>query len=172
MNKIIDAKKKQVISVQELLQKAIKSNEGHDSTQEPCFMGSEGNPLTMDHKQLPEIPESVNRHIKIMYELIGNPDIEVYIGEWTIFSLNRALEQYEHYCKDNQTKVFDIAFAYMGMGHIMVLSCDLENHLLFKRRDGGSNGYDREDNYKEVINYNSDKYEHMYFWQWKGEILN
>ena len=26
----------------------------------------------------------------------------------------------------------------MGMGHVMVLSCDLENHLLFKRRDGGS----------------------------------
>ena len=170
MSKIIEAKKKQVISVQELLEKSIKSNEGHDSTQEPFFQGSENGILKMDHKELPEVPSSLNRHIKIMYELIGNPDIEVYLGKWTIMSLNKSLENYKQYCDDGQNKVFDIAFAYMGMGHIMVLSCDLENHLLFKRRDGGSNGYDREDNYKDLLNYKSEDHKCIYFCQWKNEI--
>ena len=30
----------------------------------------------------------------------------------------------------------------MGMGHVKVLSCDLQNHLLFYRDDGGSNDYE------------------------------
>ena len=172
MNKIIEAKTKQVMSVQELLEKAIMSNEGHDSTLEPCFVGLEGPKLEMDHKELPEIPESLNRHIKIMYELIGNPDKEVYIGEWTILSLNKSLENYKQYCADGQQKIFDIGFTYMGMGHVMVLSCDLDNHLLFKRRDGGSNGWDREANYKDLINYDPENYTPMYFCQWKDSIIN
>ena len=36
----------------------------------------------------------------------------------------------------------------MGMGHVEVVSCDLETHLLFYRPDGGSNSYDREANYQ------------------------
>ena len=172
MSKFIEAKSKQVNNVQQLLDKAIMSNEGHDSTLEPCFQGSEDNNLKMDHKKMPEIPESLNRHIKIMYELIGNPDIEVYIGEWTIMSLNKVLERYELYCKDGQKKVFDIGFQYAGMGHIVVLSCDLDNHLLFKRRDGGSNDYDREANYKNLLNYKAANYKHMYFTQWKDSLTN
>ena len=172
MNKIIESKKKQVLSVQEFLLNANRSNENHDSTQEPCFIGSVQNDLIMNHKELPDIPESLNRHIKIMYECIGNPDIEIYIGEWTIMSLNRSLERYEQYCKDGQKSVFDIGFKYLGLGHIMVLSCDLDNHLLFKRNDGGSNDIDREDHYKRILNYYSDNYHHVYFRQWKEEILN
>ena len=52
----------------------------------------------MNHKNLPEIPESLNRHIKVMYELIGDPNIEVYIGEWTILSLSKSLQNYKQYC--------------------------------------------------------------------------
>ena len=71
-----------------------------------------------------------------------------------------------------QEKVFDIAFQYAGMGHIVVLSCDLDNHLLFKRRDGGSNDYDREVNYKNLLNYKAANYKHMYFTQWKDSLTN
>ena len=167
----IKEKKKQVLSVQEFLDKSIMSNEGHDSTLEPFFMGNKNCDLEMDYKDLPEIPQSLNRHIKIMYELIGNPNIEVYLGSWTIMSLTKSLENYNQYCNDGQEKVFDIAFQYAGMGHIIVLSCDLNNHLLFKRRDGGSNGWDREANYNELLNYKNENYQHMYFTQWKKEIL-
>jgi len=171
MSKIIEAKKKQVISVQELLKKSIKSNEGYDSTQEPFFQGDKRGILEMEHKELPEFPDSLNRHIKIMYECIGNSDIEVYLGEWTIMSLNKSLENYKKYCENDQKKVFDIAFAYMGMGHVQVLSCDLENHLLFKRRDGGANGWEREANYNDLLKYKTGDHQYMYFCQWKNEIL-
>ena len=62
----------------------------------------------MNHKNLPKIPESLNRHIKVMYELIGDPNIEVYIGEWTILSLTKSLQNYKQYCDDDQKNVFDI----------------------------------------------------------------
>jgi len=170
MNKIIEAKKKQVMSVQELLSSAKVSGENHDSTQEPFFSKNISGDHQMEHKELPEFPDSLNRHIKIMYELIGNPDVEVYLGEWTIMSLTKSLENYKKYCEDGQEKVFDVALTYMGMGHVMVLSCDLENHLLFKRRDGGSNGYDRDANYQDLLKYDKNNYDHMYFCQWKNSI--
>ena len=59
-----------------------------------------------------------------------------------------------------------LAFRYLGMGHIEVISCDLNSHLLFKRYDGGSNGYDREDNYNKLIKDGSDTYDRFYFTDW------
>ena len=174
MNNIIIEKTKQVKSVEELLTKSLISSEGYDSTKEPFFLKNETEKKLnkLYDKDLPEYPESLNRHIKILYEIIGNPDVEVYIGEWTIMSLNKALEQYKHFCDNNQSNVFDIGFTYCGMGHVMIISCDLNNHLLFKRYDGGSNGYEREDNFKKILNYNPDEYNHIYFTQWKNELLS
>ena len=63
----------------------------------------------------------------------------------------------------NQNLVFDIGYKYNGLGHIKVLSCNLYNHLFFLRNDGGSNGYDCEYNYKNIINFDYKKYEYYYF---------
>ena len=52
------------------------------------------------------------------------------------------------------------------MGHIKVLSCDLNTHLLFYRSDGGSNGWDREFNFKELLKYNGTQYKHFFFKDW------
>lgn len=52
------------------------------------------------------------------------------------------------------------------MGHITVISCDLNTHLLFYRPDGGSNGYDRQYNYEEIVKNGSDKYDKFYFSKW------
>ena len=46
-------------------------------------------------------------------------------------SLDKAIEIYKNYCNNGQNKVFDIGYRYMGMGHIEVISCDLDSHLLF-----------------------------------------
>ena len=170
--KLIRQKTKQVESILEFLKDSKLSREDYDSTQEPFFKKDKKDEFIMNHKNLPKIPESLNRHIKVMYELIGDPNIEVYIGEWTILSLIKSLQNYKQYCDDGQKNVFDIGFQYMGMGHIEVLSCDLTNHLLFKRRDGGSNGWDREDNYKDLINYKTGDSEYMYFNEWKKEIIH
>lgn len=113
-----------------------------------------------------DIPEKLNRNMKIFYKLIGCRSKEFYIGKWTFLSLDEAIEKYKEKLKDGQDSVFDVAFSYLGLGHIEVVSCDLNSHLLFKRRDGGSNIYDRSLNYKKIIDDGSKNYEKFYFSNW------
>ena len=154
----------------ELLSEAKMSKKGHKSTGQPFFIQGQSDDFITGHDILPEIPDSLNRHFKILYEIVGNPDIEIYVNDWIIMSLNEALEKYEHYKNDGQYTIFDIAYIYCGMGHIDVLSCNLHNHLLFIRRDGGSNGWDREYNYLQAKNFNYRKYEYFYFNTWKNKL--
>ena len=49
--------------------------------------------------------------------------------------LNECLKIYNDYLSKSQTKIFDIATQYMGMGHYNVLSCDL-NMQIFYTYDG------------------------------------
>ncbi len=94
--KLIRQKTKQVELIIELLKNAKMSRMGYDSTQEPFFKKDKKDEFIMNHKNLPKIPESLNRHIKVMYELIGDPNIEVYIGEWTILSLIKSSRLFEN----------------------------------------------------------------------------
>ena len=172
MEKQISEKRKQILSVRELLKDSKLSDENYDSTIEPFFMKRGNSDYIMNYKDLPELPEALNRHIKIFYTLLGNPDVEVYIGDYTFMSLTKCLENYNEYCKNNQHSVFDIAYRYEGMGHITVISCDLNNHLLFERYDGGSNGYDREDNYQDLLKYKTGDKKYFYFVQFKNKLLD
>ena len=79
------------------------------------------------------IPVKLNRNIKLIYELLGDPE-RIYMGEWTIMSLKEAIERYEGFCKENRKDVFDIGYKYRI--NITVISCDLNTHLLFYRPDG------------------------------------
>ena len=154
----------------ELLANAKMSRKGHKSTVQPCFMKGETDDFKAGHITIPEIPEALNRHFKLLYEIVGDPEIEIYVNDWTIMSLNEALAKYEHYKNDGQENIFDIAYIYCGMGHIDVLSCNMHNHLLFMRRDGGSNGWDREYNYLQAKNFDYKKYEYFYFNSWKNKL--
>ena len=100
-----------------------------------------------------QIPKDLNDNIIMIYRLIGNYDIELYLDDWCFMSLKTCLNKYQYYLSRNQDKLFDIAYKYNGMGHVKVLSCDLQNHLLFYRDDGGSNDYDRELNLEQAITY-------------------
>ena len=86
MEKHLSEKRKQILSVQELLMNSKLSDENYDSTIEPFFMKRGNNDYIMNYKDLPQLPESLNRHIKIFYTLLGNPDVEVYIGDYTFMS--------------------------------------------------------------------------------------
>ena len=171
MDKYMKEKKKQINSVKDLLKSAKVSSEEYDSTMEP-FFHKDFNELsfTEDFKEIPELPDSLNRHIKLLFQIISNPKLEVYLENWTIMSLDKCLERYNNLCDNSQELVFDFAFQYAGMGHIEMLSCDLTNHLLFKRMDGGSNGWDREANYNELLNYKPGDKKYLYFTQWKNEF--
>ena len=172
MDSIIEAKKKQTETIYDLLKDCKISNEDHKSSKEPFFLMDISKKFKVGFKDIPELPSSLNRHFKLFYEIVSNPKIEVYIGEWIMMSLNEVLENYKQLCSKGQETVFDIGYRYKGMGHIEVIACDLSNHLLFFRNDGGSNGYDREDNYQNLLKYNPGDKKYLYFTQWKDSIIN
>ena len=170
MDSFLKQKTNHVNGILKLLENAKMSKKGHISTRQPFFMKGETDDFKAGHDTLPEIPEELNRHFKLLYEIVGDPDIEIYVKEWKIMSLNEALERYEYLKNDGQSNIFDIAYVYVGMGHIDVLSCNMYNHLLFKRRDGGSSGIEREYNYLQAKNFDYKKYEYFYFNSWKNKL--
>ena len=166
MNRQLEQKKRSIQKILSILNKSIISEEGYDSTKEPFFLAGNVKDFVMDFKVVDGIPSSLNRNITLIYNIIGNPKKELYIGEWTVLSLDKALERYKALCNAGQKKVFDIGYRYMGMGHVEFISCDLETHLLFYRPDGGSNGYEREENSQNLIKNGSTKYNKFYFSKW------
>ena len=164
--KKLEAKQKTMNRIINVLNKCKISSENYDSTEQPFFMGNKANDFKVHYKSPLNIPHKLNRNITLIYNILGDPTKEIYIGEWTIFSFNKAMEHYNALCKDGQSNVFDIGYKYEGMGHITVIACDLETHLLFYRPDGGSNGYDRMDNYNNVIKKSTSEYDKFYFSKW------
>ena len=169
-DRIVSKKIQQINKILRVLQKCKISNENHQSSDLPFFSRDiDIKSFVINHSiKLKDynIPMKINRNIKLIYELLGDPEREIYMGEWTIMSLKEAMKRYKEFCKENRKDVFDIGYKYMGMGHIEVVSCDLNTHLLFYRPDGGSNGYDRYYNYQDILKNGSDKYDKFYFSKW------
>lgn len=158
-----------------ILEQSKVSCNDYDSTQQPFFSSdNNGNKFVINFQSLSNynIPESLNRNIILIYKILGDPTKEIYLGEWTIMSLDKALKNYKEYSDNGQNNVFDIGYKYEGMGHITVISCDLKTHLLFYRPDGGSNGYDRQANYQNLIKNGSGNYQQIFFSKWFYNILN
>ena len=85
-------------------------------------------------------------------------DKELYIHNWTIFPINKIIErQYNILNKDSIKNIIDIAFTYMGMGHINVAFYNTQLKKILFRWDGGSNCYDRIDNYNKLKLYDLSK---------------
>ena len=116
MDKSLTEKTKRVKTVLSMLNKAELSDSGHVSTKQPFFLRGKPYEFKMDYKSIPELPEALNRNFKLFYEIVGNPDKEVYIGEWTFMSLNEALKRYKQYCSDGQSTVFDIGLNTIKLG--------------------------------------------------------
>jgi len=170
MSKFISQKTEQIRKVNNILKNARLSEDDHQSTSEPFFIGSKSQDFEIGHNTIPELPDNLNRNFKTFYEIVGNPKKEVYINEWTIMSLDESLKRYKELCNNSQKNVFDIGYRYLGMGHIEMLSCNLYNHLLFRRRDGGSSGIEREYNYKKLLNFDYKEYDYIYFNQWYKDL--
>lgn len=171
---IIEKKKIQINNLLSILKKSKISSSNFNSSYMPFFSRSQNieDFITKNNTVNSNIPDSLNRNIKLMYQLLGDNEKEIYIGEWTIMTINEAINNYEKYCLHGQNKIFDIGYRYMGMGHIEMVSCDLDTHLLFYRPDGGSNGWDREANFKKVIDKGSSLYEKFFFNKWFYNTLN
>ena len=159
-----------------VLEKGFVSCEDYNSTKEPFFYQNRKKRFEIEPNIDIDIPDKINKNInyniKIIYNLLGNNKKEFYLGEWTIFSLENALSQYKIYCDNGQTNVFNIGFRYLGMGYIELVCCDLKSHRLFYHTDGGSNDWDRQSNFNDIINNGSNKKEKFYFSDWFNYIDN
>lgn len=150
----------------DVLNKGHISENNYDSTQKPFFLKNKNKEFIIDYQKIEGIPKRLNKNIIAIYNIIGNPKCEVYLNEWTIMSYEKAIKIYNDYCQDGITNVFDIAYQYRGMGHVHVLSCDLNTHLLFYRPDGGASGIEREYNYNKLKTEGVSNYPQFYFSKW------
>ena len=147
--------------------KITKSSSEYDSTQQPFFLNdnnidNSNNNLYINSNnniklKIDEILNlnnlnNLNNIVKEFYYYYENTDQELYINNWTFLSLNKILDLYKEYQKD-QIYIIDIAFTYIGMGWVKILSYDSQKNIFFIRRDGGSNCYDRDDNYNSLKEY-------------------
>lgn len=149
------------------LSQGTMSSSNYTSSDKPFFTrDTHKKPFEQGYDTLPEFPEGLNNSIILMYRLMGELQKEVYLDEWTIMSVDESLTKYKKYCEEGQKDVFDIAYAYMGLGHIRVISCDLSTHKLYTRPDGGSNGYDREFNHETMIKNGPSKDSQVFFSDW------
>ena len=174
MSNLNDRKTKQINKILSVLNYTTISSIDYASSNEPFFRNDSNTIVFQQYNNLfvdAQIPEGLNRNIKIVYQILGHQEREIYYGPWTIMSLNEALEHYKVICAKGQTNVFDIGYKYGGRGYIDVLSCDLTNHLLFYRLDGGSNDYDRQYNLNELIKNGSQPYKKFYFSEWFYNVL-
>lgn len=175
MSNLTAKKCKQINKILVVLERATTiSSIDYVSSKDPFFRNDNNAIMFQQFNNLfvdAQIPEGLNRNIKMLYQILGHQKREIYYGPWTIMSLNQALERYKIISAKGQTNVFDIGYKYRGMGYINVLSCDLTNHLLFYRLDGGSSDYDRQANLNDLLKKGSAPYEKFYFSEWFYNVL-
>tara|TARA_B110000858_G_C17731837_1_gene440512 strand:- start:283 stop:744 length:462 start_codon:yes stop_codon:yes gene_type:complete len=100
----------------------------------------------LDQTNLPTI-------IRDLYIKIQSYNQEIYLNNWTFFSLDEIIKR-NKILNENNIKAIDICLQYRGLGHINVIHYDYTNNTFYERYDGGSNGYDREinwENYKKRV---------------------
>jgi len=160
--------KKTIEKILSVLKNGSVSSSEYNSTKVPFFLQNKENNFDIEFNKIEDIdiPLRLNRNIILIYKILGNSKKEIYLDEWTILSLEEALEQYKNYCNEGQSNVFNIGYRYMGLGHVEVISCDLESHLLFFRNDGGSNDFDRQYNYNDIIKNGAKPHKKFYFSDW------
>ena len=66
-------------------------------------------------------------------------------------SEDEILRRNEHKKENNQHRMVDFAFLYAGMGHVVVISYDPVTARVFCMLDGGSNGFERDENARKHI---------------------
>lgn len=70
---------------------------------------------------------------------------------WIVLSEAEVLRRYDAFAAVGQTRVFDVAVQYAGMGHVRTCTYDPKTRLTATLWDGGANGWEREANYKAKL---------------------
>lgn len=139
----------------------IPGAENHNSNMEPCMINSSSDKFVAD----PNIEEFeskldqllVSNEMKDFYRKISSSTQEGIIPPWTFFSIDNLIKMTNNY-KIMNIKTIDIAFEYLGMGHVRVAFYHPDFNTFLYRNDGGSSGYDREHNLNELKNLDNDQF--------------
>lgn len=96
--------------------------------------------------------ENVNipKCLLMIYYWLECNDREFQYVDLNWMSLKAIWERLQVYRKEGQQSIIDLAYRYAGMGWINVLSMDVKTGKFFYRADGGSSGYDREENWNRI----------------------
>lgn len=113
-------------------------------------------------ERLPDLPAELTA----LHKVIGHPDRELYLNEWTVLSLNTLCGQAKLLRAGGQHRVLDFAILPLGMGHITVAAMDPEDSKVFFRYDGGSNGYEREAHFNVIKRYTPEGCDKYPFTHW------
>lgn len=150
----------------EIMPKCKISKESNQVLSNPFFTANPSDISILDHLNSSETsPELTQVETKLrqlelletplgkLYLLLGQTDLDFVYHHTTCLSLDEISKRYQVYCDNGQTDLLDIGITYHGMGHVNVLTYSRSEQTFFFRMDGGSNGYDREDNWKYVLQF-------------------
>ena len=129
---------------------------GHASV-DNYMRGNPCNEVQIDNS-INEKMEKLNKlpvELKQLYEHIGSSTQEIYIKNWTLFSLDAIIDRINIIKQDN-INVMDIGMRYCGMGHCKMAFYDDVTKYIYYRADGGSSDWDRLANYENLKKYKSD----------------
>ena len=142
-------------------QNILFSPRNHDSTLQPFFLPNVDN--DSNENQNISIIEDNNLLLAIEFKELNLekaiPDFylnneafnkEMYIENWTFFSITKILELVKYYTSHNINNIVDLGFMYHGMGHVKVVYYNKISKKIYFRMDGGSNDYDRMANFNEL----------------------
>jgi len=147
----------------DILLKGKISKKGEKCFKQFNFIGEVDEEFNIENrviKKLPEINKFKNNIIINFYSLLGDSELEWFYKDVTFMSWNSVLHFYNFKKEQNQHDILDFGITYIGMGHIYVYFIDLNNNKIYKRKDGGSNGYERFKRFEKIClwkNNNSEK---------------
>jgi len=130
----------------------------HNSVDMPFMANSITDEFTIDpccNELLEKL--SISKEIKQFYKQFSSSNQEIVINYWTFFNIEKMIEMTNKYHSDN-IKTIDLAFEYKGMGWVNVAFYYPENNKILFRMDGGSSGWDRQDNYKLLKNFDLNEF--------------
>ena len=91
---------------------------------------------------------------KEIYELLlKNRTLEtnVVINDYYLYSIKEILD-----LRNTYPHFIDLFYTYIGMGNMLTISMCIYSNKFFTRRAGGSNGFEREENYLKYKDYKLD----------------
>ncbi len=154
------------------------SKEGSNSSNNSFFIKEEvsnddvNNYKTNETNKILENLYGIPNELAKIYKIIGNPYIEYYFGEWILKSLINLIERRNIMLQEKNKNVVDFGIRYCGMGHCVICSYDPEDSKIFFRRDGGSNGYERVDNWNFIKSYTPEHSKKHNFNIWLDKVEN